>query len=390
MGKGGKHWQKGNDYGKGGGKGGKGPIGGCWVCGGRHYASACPKGGGKGKGKLSWVGGDQESEWWGSGESEDGSKYLSSLVSIPTKNRWSVLERADTEEKEDATVIFDAASSSDGGSVVSGAALSASVASSNAGISRSVPKAAADASVASSNAGIPASACDLKDLPAQSSDGASSAERWSDVVRSGRKRLAQQENVPAPCAISGTDILMSAKRKERQGERKKQFAHQKMGCTEKCCHSAGQINILETMMPASLNAVRSDGWESIEMAVDSGASETVIGEDMVATATLTESEGSRRGVEYKVANGESLPNLGEKRFEAVTGENVNRKIKAQVCSVQQGLLSVKKMVDTGHKVVFASEGSYIEDRRTFERMHLTEKNGMFFLKLWTKSPKTGF
>ena len=143
-------------------------------------------------------------------------------------------------------------------------------------------------------------------------------------------------------------------------------------------------------MPASLNAVRSDGWESIEMAVDSGASETVIGEDMVATATLTESEGSRRGVEYKVASGDSLPNLGEKRFEAVTGENVSRKIKAQVCSVQQGLLSVKKMVDTGHKVVFASEGSYIEDRRTFERMHLKEKNGMFFLKLWTKSPKSGF
>ena len=142
-------------------------------------------------------------------------------------------------------------------------------------------------------------------------------------------------------------------------------------------------------MPASLNAVRADGWESIEMAVDSGASETVIGEDMVPTATLMESEGSRRGVEYKVANGESLPNLGEKRFEAVTGEHANRKIKAQVCSVQQGLLSVKKMVDTGHKVVFALEGSYIEDRRTLERMHLKE-NGMFSLKLWTKSPKTGF
>ena len=46
------------------------------------------------------------------------------------------------------------------------------------------------------------------------------------------------------------------------------------------------------------------------------------------------------------------------------------------------------MVDKGHRVVFAAEGSYIEDRKTFERMHLQEKNGMFFLKLWTKSPKT--
>ena len=311
-------------------------------------------------------------------------------MSVPTSNRWAVLERPDTEGEKDVTATSDAALSSDGCPVVSGAALSAGAALSSAGISRTVPKAAADTRVAVSNAGILASAFDPKELPAQSSDGALSADRWSDVVRSGRKGLDKQENVPAPCAISGTDILMAAKRKERQGEKKKQFAAKKTGCMDACCRSIGQINILETMMPASLNAVRSDGWEFIEMAVDSGASETVIGEDMVATATLTESEGSRRGVEYKVANGESLPNLGEKRFEAVTGENVNRKIKAQVCSVQQGLLSVKKMVDTGHKVVFASEGSYIEDRRTFERMHLKEKNGMFFLKLWTKSPKTGF
>ena len=74
----------------------------------------------------------------------------------------------------------------------------------------------------------------------------------------------------------------------------------------------------------------------------------------------------------------------------MTGEGINRKIKAQVCSVQQGLLSVKRMVDAGHRVVFASEGSYIEDRSTFERMHLKEKNGMFFLRLWTKNSGESF
>ena len=70
--------------------------------------------------------------------------------------------------------------------------------------------------------------------------------------------------------------------------------------------------MLETLQPASLNAIRADGWEKFEMAVDSGASETVVGEEMVVTASMQESEGSRRGVEYKVANGESIPNLGEK------------------------------------------------------------------------------
>ena len=147
--------------------------------------------------------------------------------------------------------------------------------------------------------------------------------------------------------------------------------------------------MLEALQPASLNAIKSDGWEEVEMAVDSGASETVVGEDMVVTANLKESEGSRRGVEYKVANGESIPNLGEKVFAAVTKEGVSRNIKAQVCSVQQGLLSVKRMVESGHRVVFEPAGSYIEDMKTYERMGLQEKNDMFFVTLWTKGSSKG-
>ena len=70
--------------------------------------------------------------------------------------------------------------------------------------------------------------------------------------------------------------------------------------------------MLETLQPAFLNAIKADGWEEFEMAVHSGVSETVFGEEMVVTASMRESDGSRRGVEYKVANGESIPNLGEK------------------------------------------------------------------------------
>ena len=43
-----------------------------------------------------------------------------------------------------------------------------------------------------------------------------------------------------------------------------------------------QLNALMTIVPDSLNSVTNDGWEEIEMTVDSGASETVVGEDMVA------------------------------------------------------------------------------------------------------------
>ena len=191
--------------------------------------------------------------------------------------------------------------------------------------------------------------------------------------------------------MDGETLVAVAKRKERQGDKKKRFMVKEKGkhgdaCSDNCCH---QLNMLQTLRPASLNSIGEDGWEEIEMAVDSGASETVVGEDMVVTASLRESEGSRTGVEYKVANGDSIPNLGEKKVVAVSRENVTRNIKAQVCSVQQGLLSVKKMLEVGHRVVFGPTGSYIEDVNTHEKMRLKERNGMFFLALLDQKTPIG-
>ena len=115
----------------------------------------------------------------------------------------------------------------------------------------------------------------------------------------------------------------------RQGEKKKQLAVVKKTCRDACCVG---LNMLETLQPASLNASKADGWDEFKMAVGPGASETVVGEEMVVTASMRESEGSRRGVEYKVANGESMSNLGEKVFAAPTEEGASRNIKAHMCS----------------------------------------------------------
>ena len=67
-----------------------------------------------------------------------------------------------------------------------------------------------------------------------------------------------------------------------------------------------------------------------------------------------------------------------------------RNFKPQVCEVQQGLLSVKKMVAESHRVVFDPAGSYIEDVVSHERMNLREKNGMYFISLWTQGNRLGF
>ena len=60
------------------------------------------------------------------------------------------------------------------------------------------------------------------------------------------------------------------------------------------------------------------------------------------------------------------------------------RITAQVCDVNKPLLSVKKVIKAGNKVVFDEDGSYIEHKETGERAWLSEEGGMFMLRLWVK------
>ena len=92
----------------------------------------------------------------------------------------------------------------------------------------------------------------------------------------------------------------------------------------------------------------------------------------------------KQGVEYEVATGELIPNLGEKKFLAVSENDITRQLTAQVCDVNQPLLSVRKMMQAGIRVVFDSDGSYIEDKESGEWMDMRDDGRMFLLKLWCK------
>jgi len=148
------------------------------------------------------------------------------------------------------------------------------------------------------------------------------------------------------------------------------------------------LSILGTIEPEGVRAVgEQDGeWQEIDFAVDSGASETVINEGMGSNIKMTESAGSKRGVNYEVANGEYIPNEGEKKLLAVSEEFAVRDITAQVCDVNKALLSVRRIAAAGHTVVFDSAGSYIIDKQSGEKMWLREEGGMYMLKMWVKAP----
>ena len=173
----------------------------------------------------------------------------------------------------------------------------------------------------------------------------------------------------------GTKDMEKAIREQRRVEKGRGIVHQ----------NPKELRTLKTVEPEGLMCVETSGdWEEVEMAVDSGATETVVGENMVTSIETKEGPASRRGVNYEVADGTLIPNLGEKKFTAVSEEGLARNITAQVCSVNKALLSVKKMVKAGNKVVFDEEGSYVEDKRTGEKMWMKEDGGMYMLKMWVK------
>ena len=145
---------------------------------------------------------------------------------------------------------------------------------------------------------------------------------------------------------------------------------------------------LVTVEPKTLAPVQQGQpeWVPMEVAVDSGASETVFPTDALPGIDLQPSDSSRRGVTYKVANGQEIPNLGQKTVRGVThDEGIARTITAQVADVKQPLMSVARLVQAGHRVVFDAPGAYIEQKDSRERIWLHEQGGMYMLKLWVNS-----
>ena len=96
-------------------------------------------------------------------------------------------------------------------------------------------------------------------------------------------------------------------------------------------------------------------------------------------------EAGRRGFEYEVANGVRIPNLGEKTFIGYTDDGVMKRLTSQVCDVNKALLSVKKITANGHRVVFDSEGSFIEDKMSGNKVWMREEGGMWMLKMWVNT-----
>ena len=131
------------------------------------------------------------------------------------------------------------------------------------------------------------------------------------------------------------------------------------------------------------------GWTCISLAVDSGACDNVIDmDDLPGYADFVrETMASKNGINFVSASGDPIPNFGEVKVPMFTREGTCRGMTFQAAGVAKPLGSVKRMIMTGHIVVFDSDGSYIMNKATKELNALREEDGNFMLDLWIPPPE---
>ena len=95
-------------------------------------------------------------------------------------------------------------------------------------------------------------------------------------------------------------------------------------------------------------------FEVLSSIVDSGATIPTMHPDDAKAYELLESQASKDGVEYEVANGDFIANLGEKKFAVLTAEGTLRGYQTQCADVCKGkpLQSVRALVASKHAVCF--------------------------------------
>ena len=113
----------------------------------------------------------------------------------------------------------------------------------------------------------------------------------------------------------------------------------------------------------SVVAPKGEEWEEIEITIDSGACETVLPSRMLMSIKLQSNDASRRGDEYEVANGHTIPVEGEKRCIMITsGSCAPKGIVFQVSNVHKPLMSVGSMADAGFDCILSKDGGVMRDR----------------------------
>ena len=112
---------------------------------------------------------------------------------------------------------------------------------------------------------------------------------------------------------------------------------------------------------------------------------------MLSGVKLEETDASRAGEEYEVANGQGIKNEGQKRCVMMTANSANPKgIVFQVSNVHKPLMSVGAMADAGYKCLLGREGGMMRDIDTGEIIPLERRGNLYHLRAWVRAADSIF
>ncbi len=126
-------------------------------------------------------------------------------------------------------------------------------------------------------------------------------------------------------------------------------------------------------------------FEVLSSVVDSGATVPVMHPEDAADYELLESQASRDGVEYEVANLETIPNLGEKKFAILTAEGTLRGYQTQCAETAKGkpLQAVRALVASRHAVCFGlgeNDNEHLIINKIYGKVNRMRDDGINYLQ----------
>ena len=157
------------------------------------------------------------------------------------------------------------------------------------------------------------------------------------------------------------------------------------------------FGVLEKHEERPLGNVGNDGWAAMlrPLVIDSGAAEAVMPADWFGAHAAEESDGSRNGAYYTMADGAPAYAECQKTLKMSRPDGGRAGLMAfQLAKVNKAFGSVSNTVANGNKVAFDARGSYIESSWSGGRIWLCEDNGVCVLDMTVAPPdepsSTGF
>ena len=152
------------------------------------------------------------------------------------------------------------------------------------------------------------------------------------------------------------------------------------------------LSVLQPKTRPGLSNIRNpEEWIQIEVTVDSGACVSVMPVEVCEGIGILQTALSRgdNPQEYEVANGETIPNLGERKCEVMTVGSIQAKrITFQVADVHKPLLSISACAGMGYDCFLGKEGGSLRDRITGEIIPLDRQGSLYTMKMWVRQDPT--